>query len=242
MDSTHIRICFVFSAGSFTASPVQDNPDWQVSPKTEDINDKHDKMLKAAIVDDHQLFRKSLAMVVNSFEDVEVVIEAENGLAFLRQLAHTPVDLVLLDIEMPEMDGFETCRMLQYHYPWVKVLVVSQLTTKESIHKIMELGADGYFTKNSDPGQLEVALKNLSENGYYFGTELGNVLREAILWERKKPRKAEKAVLLTPREIDIIRMAAKELSSAEIADWLSINVRTVDSHRNRIMEKTHTRK
>jgi len=199
-------------------------------------------MLRVGIVDNHQLFRKSLALMINTFENTQVVIEAPNGRVFFELLEDNPIDLVLLDIQMPEMNGFETCRALQQHYPGVKILVVSQLTTKESIHKIMELGADGYFTKNSDPEQLENAIKTLHENGFYFGTELGKVLREAILWEKKKPAKpAETAVSLTPREIDIIRMAACELSSAEIADKLSITVRTVDTHRNRIMEKTNAR-
>ncbi len=199
-------------------------------------------MLRVGIVDDHQLFRKSLSMLINSFDQTKVVIEAPNGRAFLDLLEENPIDLVLLDIQMPEMNGFETCRILRQHYPEVKILVVSQLTTKESIHKIMELGADGYFTKNSAPEQLEHAIKTLNQNGFYFGTELGKVLREAILWEKKKPAKPVEAVAsLTAREVDIIRMAAQELSSAEIADKLSINIRTVDTHRNRIMEKTHAR-
>lgn len=199
-------------------------------------------MLRVGIVDDHQLFRKSLALMINSFENTKVVIEASNGRIFLEMLDDNPIDLVLLDIQMPEMNGFETCRTLQQYYPEIKILIVSQLTTKESIHKIMELGADGYFTKNSDPEQLEHAINTLHENGFYFGTELGKVLREAILWEKKKPTKpAEVIASLTGREIDIIRMAAQEMSSGEIADRLSINIRTVDTHRKRIMEKTNTK-
>jgi DNA-binding NarL/FixJ family response regulator len=171
-----------------------------------------------------------------------VVIEAPNGRVFFENLDENPIDLVLLDIQMPEMNGFETCRILHEHYRGIKILVVSQLTTKESIHKILELGADGYFTKNSDPVQLETALRTLNQDGYYFGTELAKVLREAILWEKRKPKRIpEEIVSMTAREIDIIRMAAQELSSAEIADRLSINVRTVDTHRKRIMEKTNTR-
>lgn len=199
-------------------------------------------MLRVGIVDDHKLFRKSMILLINSFEDTVVVADAENGKIFLEQLESIPVDLVLLDIEMPEMNGFETCQAIRLHYPEVRILIVSQLTTKESIYKIMELGADGYFTKNSDPAQLEHAIKKLHENGFYFGMELGNVLREAILWEKKKPSSpSAKPVSLTIRELDIIRMAAKELNSSEIAQKLSINTRTVDSHRNNIIEKTGTR-
>lgn len=199
-------------------------------------------MLRIGIVDDHKLFRKSLSLLINSYENMEVAIDAENGREFLDQLEDTEIDLVLLDIQMPVMDGYDTCKILHESHPDIKILIVSQLTTKESIHKIMELGAHGYFTKNSDPEQLEYAIRSLHERGFYFGQELGSVLREAILWEKKNPPKPINSdIALTARELEIIKMASKELSSGEIADRLCINIRTVETHRKRIMEKTHSR-
>lgn len=197
-------------------------------------------MLKIGIVDDHKLFRKSMSLLINSFENMEVVIDAENGKRFLEQLENVIIDLVLLDIQMPEMDGYETCKMLHKLYPDIKILIVSQLTTRESIHKIMELGAHGYFTKNSDPEQLESAINSLHETGFYFGQELGAVIREAILWEKTQiPQKTiTSSVPLSSRELEIIMMASKAYSSAEIADKLCITTRTVETHRKRIMEKT----
>ena len=196
-------------------------------------------MLKIGIVDDHKLFRKSLCLLINSFEGMEVAIDAENGRVFLDELETTPIDLVLLDIQMPEMNGYETCIELHKKYPDIKILIVSQLTTKESIHKIMELGANGYFTKNSDPDQLEFAIRSLNENGYYFGMELGSVLREAMLWEKKYPITPDiSGNSLSQREVEILKMAAQEYSSGEIGAKLFITLRTVESHRKRIMQKT----
>ena len=197
-------------------------------------------MLKVGIVDDHRLFRRSMAMLINSFDGVTVVAEAENGRIFLDQLQDIAVDVVLLDIQMPEMDGYETACVLNDKYPDIKILIVSQLTTKESIHKIMELGADGYFTKNSDPAQLELAIKGLQENGFYFGTELGGVLREAILWEKSQAAKTKSGarVMFSARELDVIKMASTGMGSSEIAYKLNLTTRTVESHRKRIMEKT----
>lgn len=196
-------------------------------------------MLRIGIVDDHKLFRKSLALLISTFEGVQVVIEAQNGREFIDALQENPIDLVLLDIQMPEMDGYETCKVLHRLYPDIKILIVSQLTTRESIHKIMDLGAHGYFTKNSDPDQLEFAIRSLNDKGFYFGMELGEVLREAILWEKRNVKKAtESPVSLSKRELEIIIMASKEFSSAEIADTLCINTRTVETHRKRIMDKT----
>ena len=199
-------------------------------------------MLRIAIVDDHQLFRKSLSLLISTFDGIQVVIEANNGKEFIETLEDTPIDLVLLDIQMPEMDGYETCKILHELHPDIKILIVSQLTTKESIHKIMDLGAHGYFTKNSNPDQLEYAIKSLSDKGFYFGMELGEVLREAILWEKKAAKKViDSTVFLSKRELEIISMASQELSSAEIADKLCINIRTVETHRKRVMEKTHAK-
>jgi len=199
-------------------------------------------MLNIAIVDDHQLFRKSLSLLISTFDGIHVAIEAINGKEFINALEETLVDLVLLDIQMPEMDGYETCKILHELHPDIKILIVSQLTTKESIHKIMDLGAHGYFTKNSNPEQLEFAIKSLSDKGFYFGMELGEVLREAILWEKKAVKKViDSTVFLSKRELEVISMASQELSSAEIADRLCINIRTVETHRKRVMEKTRAK-
>jgi DNA-binding NarL/FixJ family response regulator len=200
--------------------------------------------MNIAIVDDHQLFRKSLAYLVNSFQDVTVVFQAGNGREFLEQIDAFSIDLVLLDIQMPELDGFQTCKVLREEYPDIFILIISQLTTKESVHKVMELGAHGFFTKNSDPNQLEQAIRSVKEKGYYFGNELGSVLREALLWEKKANQSTtiyEDTVQLTSREIEIIKLASRELSSKEIGDMLNIASSTVDTHRKHIISKTNSK-
>ena len=200
-------------------------------------------MLKIGIVDDHQLFRKSLSLLVDSFDGSEVVLEAQNGLQLFDLLEKKIVDIVLLDIQMPKMNGFETCSVLRKKYPDVKVLIVSQLATRESIHKVIELGAHGFFSKNSNPEQLEQAIKNIYEKDFYFELELSDVLKEAILWE--KSSKPDGAVLsatpISARELDVIKLACREFSSNEIAEKLFLSVRTVEAHRKRIMEKTQSK-
>ncbi|WP_296151596.1 response regulator transcription factor [uncultured Flavobacterium sp.] len=200
-------------------------------------------MLRIGIVDDHQLFRKSLSLLVDSFDGTKVVLEAENGLQLFEMLEIIPLDLLLLDIQMPQMDGYETCQILRKKYPDIKVLIVSQLATRESIHKVMELGAHGFFSKNSNPEQLELAIMNIYEKDFYFGQELGTVLKEAILWQ--KNYKIDDHILSTAqisaRELDVIKLACREYSSSEIAEKLFISVRTVETHRKRIMEKTQSK-
>ncbi|MDY0088739.1 MAG: response regulator transcription factor [Flavobacteriaceae bacterium] len=200
-------------------------------------------MIKIALVDDHQLFRKSLSLFVASFEGVSVIFDTDDGIELTEFMDYNDVDLVLLDIQMPKMDGYEICALLKEQFKDVKILIVSQLTTKEAIHKIMELGANGFFTKNSPPEQLELAIRSVMEKDYYFDMELASVVREAILWERKllTNNDYKHQVNLTSREVEIIKMACREMNSIEIGDKLCISTRTVEKHRNRIMEKTNSK-
>lgn len=198
-------------------------------------------MLRVGIVDDHLLFRKSMVLLINSFDGMQVVVEAENGSQFLDQLKDLIIDVVLLDIQMPVMDGYETCKHLFARFPDVKILIVSQLTSRLSIHKMMELGAHGYFTKNANPEELELAIRSMHEEGFYFGHEvaLRSIIKEVMLWQNDNqvevvtPKK-----IFSKREIEIIRLICKEMKSQEIADQLFINIRTVESHRKHVMEKT----
>ncbi|MGK4567737.1 response regulator [Flavobacterium sp. 3HN19-14] len=200
-------------------------------------------MLRIGIVDDHKLFRKSLSLLINSFDGMEVVLDADNGKVFLEKLADTPIDIVLLDIQMPEMNGFETCKILHLQYPEILILIVSQLTSKESIHKIMEIGAHGYFTKNSDPNLLESAIRSLEEKGFFFEMEFGSVMREALRWQSDEIPKGEDLpeMILSDRELQIIKMTAGELNSTEIGEILCITKRTVEGHKVRILEKTNSK-
>lgn len=197
-------------------------------------------MIKIALVDDHQLFRKSLSLLISTFEGIEVTYDTSDGLAFLEVAKTEYFDVLLLDIQMPILDGFEVCKRLKLVNSEIKILIISQLTSKEVVHQIMECGANGFFTKYSPPELLEHAIKSVMEKDYYFDMELAAVVREAILWEKKSSyiKDLTSEISFTSREIEIIKMIAQEMSSKEIGDALFISNRTVEKHRNRIMEKT----
>lgn len=200
-------------------------------------------MINVTIVDDHLLFRKSLILLLSDFEGIQVVYHTDDGNKFLEYAQNHAVDVLLLDLQMPIMSGFEVCKKIKEIRPEIRVLIVSQLSSKEVIHLIMECGANGFVSKNVSPEELETALFKVHENDFYFDMELGAVIREAILWDHKN--KAKKRWMeenqLTPREIEIIQMAAIEKSSREIADALDISYRTVEKHRKTIMEKTQSK-
>lgn len=196
-------------------------------------------MIQVAHIDDHTLFRKSLKLIIDSFEGMQVVFETDSGDQLLDYLSQHKVDILLLDIQMPGVDGYELCKIIKEKFPELKILTVSQLTTREAVSKIMEYGAHGFFTKNARPEQLEIAIKSVMERDYYFDMTLSGILKEAIHWSDHhdvilKPNGVE----LTPKEIEIIKWASQELSSKEIAEKMFISINSVDTHRKNILNKT----
>ena len=153
------------------------------------------------------------------------------------------IDVVLLDIQMPILSGFEVCKQLKMMNPEIKILIISQLTSKEVIHYVMECGADGFCSKNSSPEHLEIAIRKIMEHDYYFDNELGSVIRDAILWDKNSNLYFDfsKSVTFTKREVEIIKMVCREMSTKQIANSLFISSRTVDNHKKNIMNKTQTK-
>jgi DNA-binding NarL/FixJ family response regulator len=196
-------------------------------------------MLKIAIADDHKLFRKSLAALLGTFDGVTVVFETDKGSEYLELLKSHEVDIALLDIQMPEMDGYKLCGNVIKANPDIKVLMISQLSSKETIKHVMQSGAHGFVTKNSEPEQLELAIRNLDGDGFYLGPELGSVLKDLMLYQQSQPSTdfQPDSNFLTDREKEIIGLICKGKSSAEIADELFIHQRTVETHRQRMITK-----
>ncbi|RTL13607.1 MAG: response regulator transcription factor [Flavobacteriaceae bacterium] len=197
-------------------------------------------MFKVALVDDHELFRKSLIFVLEQIPTIEVVFDTDDGNLLLNYLENNTVDLILLDIQMPIMDGFTLCKKIKQLNTAVKILTVSQLTTKESIHQIFESGSNGFFSKNSSTDSFKDAVLSMIEKDYYFDISLSDVVKEAILWKEKQNdnRLTLDKDLLSPREKEIIFWSAKGLTCQQIADQLFISKRTVEAHRKTIMDKT----
>jgi DNA-binding NarL/FixJ family response regulator len=198
-------------------------------------------MIKIALVDDHELFRKSIAMLLNSLEDIQVTFDTNDGNDLLKYLKKSPVDIAMIDLRMPQMDGYELCRLLKEKYPEVKVVIVSQLNIKESVYKCIELGADGFISKDAPTEQLLKGIKSVMDREYYFDMELTDLLKQAIS-NRHNGYHQEQSdrvhIGFSKREIEIIKLSCREFSNKQIAEHLNISTRTVEKHRNRMMERT----
>jgi DNA-binding NarL/FixJ family response regulator len=196
--------------------------------------------LKIGITDDHALFRKSLRFLINSFDEMEVVLEAENGIELLEKLKTSKVDVLLLDLQMPEMDGFSTCHKLNEYYPDIKVLILTHLNEQETIRKVLDLNIQGYFTKNTEPQELKNAILKLSNNGFYFEKNLASVIE--ILIDNPDLASITKSYKpFSKREMQVMKLTLKELNGLEIAEKLCISPKTVEQHKRNLMDKTESK-
>ncbi len=196
-------------------------------------------MLRIAITDDHTLFRKSLSLLINSFDGMQVILEAQNGAELLDKLKHTKVDILLLDLQMPIMDGFETSKILQTAYPALKILVLTQLNEKDTISRVLKSGVQGFFTKNTDPTELQNAINKLNNNGFYFENSFASIIHGiAKEMEINNAPIPENKSLFSAREREILRLTLKEYSGSSIGEMLNISPKTVEKHKANLMEKT----
>jgi len=187
---------------------------------------------KVVLVDDHKLFRKGMVELVNGFAGYSVVWEAENGRDFIQKLVPQDLpDVVLLDISMPVMDGFETAQWMEQRYPEVKLLALSMHNDNETIKKMLKSGVNGYVLKNADPAELRLALQTLEEEGSYYSTRVASILIEDL----HKPKKVK--VELSERETEFLKLACTELCYKAFAPILKVHPRVVEGIREGLFKK-----
>jgi len=187
---------------------------------------------KVALVDDHKLFRKGMLELINGFSGYTVILEADNGRDFTRKLFPEKVpDIVLLDISMPVMDGYETARWLQEHHPSVKIIALSMSDDDETVLQMLKCGVDGYVLKNADPSELRMALEALEAEGSYYASGVNEVLKRDLRGN-KQPY-----IALTEREVAFLRLACTELPYKSFAPLLQVSARVVESTRETLFRK-----
>jgi DNA-binding NarL/FixJ family response regulator len=186
-----------------------------------------------AIVDDHQLFRNGLRFILENEDDLEVVIEASNGKQFLEFLKNYKPDVVLMDINMPELDGIETTRQALMEYPDLNVLVLSMYSDIEYYNTMISLGVKGFVLKDIDNDELAVAVRKVYAGGSYFSQEL--------LLRLIKNKPDDEKIDLTKREKEVLELICQGFSNQQISDKLYISQRTVERHRSSLLFKTDSK-
>ena len=191
--------------------------------------------LRIFLVDDHNLFRNGLKLLLNATGLFEVSGEAADGREFLEKLEEGLPDIVLMDIDMPLMDGVEATRSALDTYPGLKIITLSMFGEEEYYYKMIDAGVKGFLLKNSEILEVKKAILSVHGGGTYFSPELlYNVVRKI----REVTTQEGRETNLSEREVEVLAEICKGLSNQEIADHLNISKRTVDKHRSNLLEKT----
>jgi two-component system invasion response regulator UvrY len=198
--------------------------------------------IKVALADDHILLRNGLAGLVKSFDDYTVLFEADNGQHLTEQIAEKGVpDLVLLDINMPLKDGFETARWLRDNHPEVRVMALSMLDNEQSIIRMLRQGAKGYILKDTHPREFKTALDTVMQKGFYYSEMVTGKLINAVNNLDTAADEVTTLVKLTEKEIEFLKLACTEMTYKEIADKMNLSPRTIDGYRDALFEKLKVR-
>lgn len=202
------------------------------------------KKIKVLIVDDHQIIRDGLKKYLLSIDEIEFVGQAENGKQALELIEKNEVDIVLSDLNMPEMDGLELTENIIANHSHIKVIILTMLDEPHYIKQLMGSGAEGYLFKNSGVEEVKKAILRVNDGDTYLSNEVTESLTQYVIKRKKskpKPSKFGFDPKLSDRELEVLELIIKEKTNKEIADKLFISVRTVDAHKRNLIEKTGSR-
>ena len=198
--------------------------------------------INIVLVDDHVLLRNGLADYIGSFGTYNVLFQANNGKDFIEKLnpKYLP-EIVLMDINMPEMDGYETCQWLKSNHPEIKVLALSMYDNENAIIRMFKSGAKGYILKDCDPGELKTALNALATKGFYYSEMVTGKLIHTVNSLDDNGSHMKSMIKLNEREITFLKYACTELTYKEIADKMFVSPRTIDNYRDDLFQKLNVK-
>ncbi|HVG40024.1 MAG TPA: response regulator transcription factor [Chitinophagaceae bacterium] len=195
------------------------------------------KTIRVAIADDHTLFRAGVKTSLAHRANIQIVAEADNGMQLLNLLKHIKPDVVLLDIQMPIMDGLATLPEVKKLYPDVKVIMLSMLDDHSIVTRMMEIGANSYLTKESDSEIIYQAIVTCHEDEFFFNDLTNKALLNGLR-SKKPPEPEVEEVQLSEKETTILRLMCEEKSTKEIAELVDLSPRTVEAIRDKLKSKT----
>lgn len=196
-------------------------------------------MIKVLLVDDHTIVRDGIKALLTGQDDITIAGEASNGRDLLSLIKTTRADIILLDISLPDYSGIELCEIVRREYPGIYVLFLSMYNTEEYIFNAIKAGAQGYLPKNISQSELLLAIRSVSQGNEYFSESISNIILKSYIKKAKdkEPENLNQDNHLSKRELEILKLFAEGLPNPEIAERLFISTRTVESHKNHIMQK-----
>ncbi len=203
-------------------------------------NPDSNEPIRVIIADDHVLYRAGVKTALSAKKDVKVVAEADNGMHLLNMIKNVPADVILLDIQMPIMDGITALPEIKKICPDVKVIMLTMMDDHSMITKLMELGANSYLTKTSDSEIIYEAIKTCYEQEYYFNSLTNKALLSNLKQRNAVPpqKLVQQEAQLNEKEMMILKLMCEEKSTKEIADLVDLSPRTVEAIRDKLKVKT----
>lgn len=201
-------------------------------------------MINLAIVDDQNIFLKGLRLIIDTFDSIQLQFEAKNGVELLDKLEAYQPHVILLDLQMPVMDGVTALKLIKEKYPTIKVILLTMFDDERLIQQVIELGANGYLLKNEETENIEKAIHAVVEKDFYLNDYVSKALYRGA---QKKNRRQIKLtqngiqVKLTKRELEVLHLICQEYNNAEIAQQLFLSQRTIEAHRRNMLEKTNVK-
>lgn len=196
--------------------------------------------IKILLADDHKIVRDGIKLMLESQAGIDVVAEAESGMDVLKKLEHQMVDMIVMDINMPEMDGITATRTIKEKYPDLKVLALTMSNDDLHIRQMIQAGASGYIMKSAGRNELKEAILTIMDGKHYFSDEATQSIMMDLVKGKGKSSSPD-PIHITDRELEILELIVQEYTNQEIAEKLYISSRTVDAHRRNLLQKTGAR-
>jgi two-component system, NarL family, invasion response regulator UvrY len=203
--------------------------------------EKNNTPITIAFVDDHILLRDALATVINTFDNCRVILLASNGKDFIKKLEPGNLPrLVILDLNMQEMDGYETAKWLMNNHPAIPILVLTMYDSEIAMIRLLQTGVRGFLKKDIHPAELKLAIESVIESGYYYSyNSTGRLIN---LLKNNGPGNTEQnTIVLSEKEFEFLKLVSTDLTYKEIALQLNISPRTVDNYRDSLFLKLHVK-
>ncbi|MEQ9307128.1 MAG: response regulator transcription factor [Marinoscillum sp.] len=200
----------------------------------------NDRSINVLIADDHTLFRKGMSMMVKTFPGVASVYDVENGQKALDYMANNQVDILLLDLEMPVLDGWETSKKVVNKHHDTYIIMISMHDSLSLISDLIEIGVHSYLLKSAEPEEVQKAMDSVINNDFYYNQLVAKALHQKVKQGGDKLFSHEKSHL-TKREVEILELICQELTMKEIGEQLFISEQTIHTHRKNLMRKTEAK-
>ena len=195
--------------------------------------------IKVAIVDDHKLFRKGVVLSMRQYVNIKFIMEADNGEELLEKLKTEKPDVILCDLKMPKKDGIDTTKQITKLYPEIRVIILTMYEDERFVSHLMENGANGYLLKNAEPTEIKKAIMEVMVKGYYLNNFVNRVLLKKST--NKSIPSLNSEIVMSEKEKEVIQLLCREYTAAEIAAKMEISARTVESIKDRLMERFGTK-